>query len=142
MTVFTTTQAQCELAMIRRNKKFMEVSGMDVVVRDGTNDNLIEPYESALRWLNLADVSAFSDADQESEFLDIMEMFLLQDLFAWYDDVDIKAGDRFIAFNQLRVAIRQKYTFKLDFVKAAYGFGERELSMGVVQTDINETPEE
>ena len=142
MTIFTTTQAHCETAMIRRNKKFMEVSGMDVVTDDGANDNLIEPYESALRWLNLTDVSAFIDADQEAEFLDIMEMFLLQDLFAWYDDVDIKAGDRFIAFNQLRVAIRQKYTMKLEFVKASYGFGERELVMGVIKTDINETPEE
>lgn len=141
MTVFTTTQAQCETAMIRRNKKFMDVSGMDIVTDDGSNDNLIEPYESALRWLNLADVSALIDADQEAEFLDIMEMYLLSDLFGWYDDVDIKAGDRIVAFNQLRVAIRQKYTMKLEFVKATYGFGERELAVGRVGFDINETPE-
>ncbi|KKL53891.1 hypothetical protein LCGC14_2270870 [marine sediment metagenome] len=142
MTVFTTTQAECEVAMIRRNKKFMEVAGMDSITVDGSNDNLAEPYLSSLRWLNLADVSAFVDADQEAEFLDIMEIFLLQDLFAWYDDVDIKAGDRYIAFNNLRVGIRQKYNFKLEFVKSSYGFGERELSMGAIQTDINETPEE
>lgn len=142
MTVFTTTQAECETAMIRRNKKFMDAAGMDVDTDDGTNDNLIEPYESALRWLNLADVSAFIDANQEAEFLDIMELFLLQDLFGWYDDVDIKVGDRFIAFGQIRVAIRQKYTLKLELAKAAYGFSERELSVGRVGYDINEISEE
>lgn len=141
MTVFTTTQAECEIAILRRNKRFMEVAGMDIKTNDGTNDNLQEPFTSALRWLDLADVSAFTDADQEAQFLDVMELFLLQDLFAWYDDVDIKAGDRFVAFNQLRVAMRQKYTMKLEFAKMSYGFGERELSMGIVGYDINETPE-
>lgn len=130
-----------EISMIRRNKKFMEAAGMDVITDNGTNDNLIEPYESALRWLDIADVSALVDSDQEAEFLAIMELYLLEDLFAWYDDVDIKVGDRYIAFNQLRVGIRQKYKDKLAFAIQVYGFGERSITMGVFRTDINETPE-
>jgi len=142
MTIFTTTQAEAEIAMIRRNKKFMEAAGMDVDTDDGSNDNLIEPYESALRWLDLGSVSELVDSTQEQEFLDIMELYLLMDLFAWYDDVDIKVGDRYTAFNQLRVGIRQKYNAKVEFAKMSYGFGERELISGVFRTDINQTPQE
>lgn len=140
-TIFTTTRAQAELAMLRRNKKFMVNADMDVVTQDGTNKDLEEPYESALRWMGLPDVSGLTDQDSEAEFLDVMQLQLLANVQANYDLVDTRVGERFTAFNNLAVRMRQRYKDLLEFAKETYGFGERQMVIGVMQTDINETPE-
>ena len=140
-TIFTTTRAQAELAMLRRNKKFMAQADMDVITQDGTNKDLEEPYETALRWLGLPDVSGLTDQDQEAEFLDVMQLQLLANVQANYDLVDTRVGERFTAFNNLAVRMRQRYKDLLEIAREMYGFGERQMVIGVMQTDINETPE-
>ncbi len=141
MTIFTTTQAEAEEVMVLRVGKFMIAAGLDGLTSDGTNVDLQDPYNTALRHFGYASISSLEDADEESEFLVVMELRVLSTILTNYDDVDIKVGDRFIAFNQLAVRARQRYNDLLETAKEVYGIGERELIMGVFKTDINETPE-
>lgn len=138
MTLFTTSRADTEVIMISRCKQFMNLAGMDIVTVDGTNPDLTDPYHSACRWLGISAVTDISEAAKEAEFLTIMELRLLQNTMSHYDDVDIRAGERYVAFNQLAVRMRQRYTDLFETAKMNYGFGEGQLEIGAIGIDINE----
>lgn len=138
MTTFTSSRADTEVIMISRCKQFMNLAGMDIVTVDGTNPDLTDPYQTACRWLGISAVTDITEAAKEDEFLVVMELRLLQNMSAHYDDVDIRAGERFVAFNQLAVRMRQRYKDLLETAKTNYGYGEGQLEIGAIGIDINE----
>lgn len=138
MTLTITTQAKAEVVMLRRASGFMDAAGMDIITSDGTNDDLQDPFEAALRWLSIDSVLALADEEEEAEFLAIMELRLLQNILSNYAKVDIRAGERFSAWGQLANRIRQRYQDALEAARDRFGYSLAALEAGVIQTDINE----
>ena len=140
------TRANTELMIVARTGPMLTAAGMAVTVA-GSNASLNDPIGRAIRQLGHTVASAVlvADADvagvttaETDEFLDLCELFTLQNILGNLDDVDIKVGPRSESLNQLATKIERKIERKQADMEKRYGYGLSVPVFGYIELDFAE----
>ena len=140
------TRANVEFLIVARTGPLLTAAGMAVTVA-GANADLNDPIARAVRALGHAvasavlvanaDVAAVTTAETD-EFLDLCELFALQNILGNLDDVDIKVGLDSEALNQLATKVERAIERKQKVIARLYGYGLAVPTVGYIRHDFAE----
>jgi hypothetical protein len=122
----------------------MTKAGMAVTFA-GANIDLADPIAWGLRQLDYdasinpttAEVEAVPIAEFD-EFLDYVNLALLENISTNLDDVDTTVGPRSESLNQLTDRIEGRLTRLLEKMRVEYGYGTSSLSTGTITFEFAE----
>lgn len=110
------TRANAEFLIVAELSGLLTAADMAVTVA-GSNANLNGPIGKALLRMGhtVTDLTSVTDADvaqvadaDHAEFVNRMELFTLETILGWLDDVDIKVGPRSESLSQLAKQAERK----------------------------------
>lgn len=138
------TRAQVEAILVKRCGPMMAVAGMAVTVT-GSNADLADPIGWGLRQLDYdasinpttAEVEAVPTAEFD-EFLDYVNLGLLENISTNLDATDTTVGPRTEALNQLTDRIEGRLTRLLEKMRVEYGYGTTPLTTGTITYEFAE----
>ena len=110
-------RAEIEVVIIRRCKGYMDRTGLNTTTTDGSNGDCNDSIASALPFVGLtptdrtsvvdADLSSLSGVTLEA-YLDVVELRMLESVWARLYQVDTTAGPRRESLGQLRKDLSER----------------------------------
>ena len=134
-------RAAVEVVIVARLGKWMTAAGLDATTVDGTNTDLTDPYDIALRYFEITDPTNLANSLEELEFLDIVELRTLQSIVRNFDDVTTRAGERSSNYSDLHKRMQDELRRKELSMAEQYGFGEAAVVIDSIYKDIQEDGE-
>jgi hypothetical protein len=138
------SRAEVEAIMVRRCGPVMEVAGM-AVTYTGSNIDLADPIGWGLRQLDYdssinpttGEVAAVTSADFD-EFLDYVNLALLENISTNLDAVDTTLGPRSEKLDQLAGRVEGRLTRLLEKMRVEYGYGIGTAVLGTMTQEFAE----
>jgi len=122
------TRSEIEVILIARLGTIMGFVDMDNTTHDGTNVDLTDPIDWALRQ---------TDGDDDCT-LDLAELRLVKNILGNLIFVDITEGPRKESLDQLRKGLEAKKANLEGYIEDTYGVGAATLSTGLIALNFSQ----